>query len=109
MEQLEHLTGAAGESWTSDRRPDVRQAELQAAADENLAEPTFKLATYFFAKGDMDSANAYWDKAQALSPDSWNFPRQDWSFLPRTETTKNFMGKENALTNPYYAPMGNLP
>ena len=79
------------------------------AADENLAEPTFKLATYFFAKGDMDSANAYWDKAQALSPDSWNFHHQDWSFLPRAETTKNFMGKVNALEKPYYAPMDKLP
>ena len=79
------------------------------AAGENLAEPTFKLANYFFAKGDKDSANGYWDKAQSLSPDSWNFHRQDWSFLGSAETTKNFLGKVNALTKPYYVPMEKLP
>jgi hypothetical protein len=78
-------------------------------ADEELAEPNFKLANYFYAKGNMDSANAYWDKAQALSPDSWNFHRQDWSFLPSAETNKNFLGKVNALTTSYYAPMSKLP
>ena len=78
-------------------------------ADEELAEPTFKLANYFFARGDMESANAYWDKTQVLSPDSWNFHRQDWSFLAPAETTKNFLGKVNALTKPYYAPMEKLP
>ncbi len=78
-------------------------------ADEELAEPNFKLANYFYAKGNMDSANAYWDKAQALSPDSWNFHRQDWSFLSSAETNKNFLGKVNALTTSYYAPMSKLP
>jgi hypothetical protein len=77
--------------------------------EEERAEPTFKLANYFFAKGDTDSANVYWDKAQELSPDSWNFHRQDWSFLPRAETSKNFLGKVNALSKPYYAPMDKLP
>ena len=78
-------------------------------ADEELAEPNFKLANYFYANGDMESANAYWDKAQALSPESWNFHRQDWSFLPSAETNKNFLGKVNALTTSYYAPMSKLP
>lgn len=78
-------------------------------ADEELAEPNFKLANYFYANGDMESANAYWDKAQALSPESWNFHRQDWSFLPSAETNKNFLGKVNALMKSYYAPMSKLP
>jgi len=78
--------------------------------DEELAEPTFKLANYFYAEGDMESANTYWDKAQALNPNSWNFHRQDWSFLPTKETMKNFLGKVNALTTtPYYVPMEKLP
>lgn len=79
------------------------------AADEELAEPTFKLANFFFAQGDLVSANTYWDKAQALSPDSWNFHRQDWSFLPMGETNKNFIGKVNSRTKDYYAPMSKLP
>ncbi len=76
--------------------------------DETLAEPTFKLAAYYYQNEDMDRANAYWDKAEALSPDSWNFHRQDWSFLEGSETMKNFMAKVNALIDAkgdYYAPM----
>ena len=82
------------------------------AANEELAEPTFKLANHFYASGDMESANTYWDKAQTLNPDSWNFHRQDWSFLEMKDTMQNFMGKVNALTTQkgdYYAPMDKLP
>lgn len=80
------------------------------ATDEELAEPTFKLANHFFAQGNTEAANTYWDKAQALSPDSWNFHRQDWSFLEGGETMKNFLGKVNALGDKaYYAEMDKLP
>ena len=76
--------------------------------DETLAEPTFKMAAYFYQNEDMERANTYWDKAEALSPDSWNFHRQDWSFLEGKDTMKNFMDKVNALRDEgrdYYAPM----
>ena len=63
------------------------------------------MANYFYAKKDMERANAYWDKAEALNPRSWNFHRQDWSFLPSAETMKNFLAKVNARERPYYAPM----
>jgi len=80
------------------------------AKNEELAEPAFKLANYFYNKGDLDSANTYWDKAQELSPDSWNFHRQDWSFLKQADTMTNFMGKVNSLGDKdYYAPMEKLP
>jgi hypothetical protein len=80
------------------------------AADEELAEPAFKLANFFYGKGNMESANTYWDKAQALNPDSWNFHRQDWSFLEQADTMTNFLGKVNALGDKdYYAPMEKLP
>jgi hypothetical protein len=80
------------------------------STDEELAEPTFKMANHFYAQGDMESANTYWDKAQKLSPESWNFHRQDWSFLKMNDTMKNFMGKVNALGDKdYYAPMDKLP
>ena len=78
-------------------------------ADEELAEPTFKLANYHHRQGNTDAANQYWDEAQRLSPDSWNFHRQDWSFLKFSETTKNFMSKVRALKKPYYTPMTRLP
>lgn len=101
---------AKGEESAYIMSPDEVASKIRPrASDEELAEPNFKLANYFYANGDMESANAYWDKAQALSPDSWNFHRQDWSFLPSAETNKNFLGKVNALTKSYYAPMSKLP
>ena len=75
------------------------------SSDEALSEPTFKLATYYYQHDDMERANARWDEAQKLNPDSWNFHRQDWSFLPPAETNRNFMSKRAALTKPYYAPL----
>lgn len=77
----------------------------QRTDDEKLAEPAFKLAVHFFKKDDLERANIYWDKAQALNPDSWNFHRQDWSFLDPQDTMKNFLGKVNALETDYYAPI----
>ena len=47
--------------------------------DEALADPTFKLGVHFFRQGDEALARSYWEQAQALSPDSWNFHRQDWN------------------------------
>lgn len=81
----------------------------QRTPDETLAEPNFKLAAYFYQHGDMERAGKYWDKAQELNPDSWNYHRQDWSFLEGAETMKNFLGKVNALEKDYYAPMDLTP
>lgn len=83
----------------------VASSIRQRTPDEALAEPTFKLGVYFHGQQDTERANTYWDKAQALHPDSWNFHRQDWSFLPPEETNKNFMAKVQALTKTYYAPI----
>ncbi len=72
---------------------------------EARAEAIFKLGVYFYERNKKDKANTFWDQAQALHPDSWNFHRQDWSFLPSSETNRNFMAKRRALTKPYYAPL----
>lgn len=89
--------------WTAEQ---VKSKIRRRTSDEALGEPTFKLATYFHESGDADRANRYWDEAQKLNPDSWNYHRQDWSFLPPAETTKNFLAKTGALgTKPYYAPL----
>lgn len=77
----------------------------QRTPNEARAEPAFKLGAYFHARDDMDRANRYWDMAQELNPDSWNYHRQDWSFLPPAQTNMNFIRKRNALTKPYYAPL----
>lgn len=76
--------------------------------DVALAEPTFKLGVYFFRTGDEEKANRYWEQAQRLNPDSWNYHRQDWSFTP-TEAGANWLLKVQSLGDkPYYRPIEGL-
>jgi hypothetical protein len=78
-----------------------KRTEAQA-----LAEPTFKLGVWFHLQGDQERANKYWDEAQKLNPDSWNYHRQDWSFLEPSTTMQNWMAKFRALGDkPYYRPL----
>jgi hypothetical protein len=73
---------------------------------EALAEPTFKLGVWFYLQGDRERADRYWDEAQKLNPDSWNFHRQDWSFLDPNVTMQNWLAKFRALGDkPYYRPL----
>jgi hypothetical protein len=72
------------------------------------ADATFRLGAYFKQRGDDERAARYWAKAQELNPDSWNYHRQDWSFLPTmAETMKNFTAKVRQTGEEgkvYYAP-----
>ena len=73
--------------------------------DEALAEPTFKLGVYFFNRGDEVLGRSYWERAQQLSPDSWNFHRQDWNLTEGLAGPK-YREKRGALVDePYYAPI----
>jgi hypothetical protein len=75
-------------------------------SNEMLADANFKLAVWFHLQGDSVRANKYWDEAQRLNPDSWNYHRQDWSFLEQGETMKNWLAKFRALGDkPYYRPL----
>ncbi len=73
--------------------------------EEAAADPYFRLGVYFYAQDDAARANTYWDKAQELNPDSWNYHRQDWSFLEPAETNRNWLSKVQSLNGrPYYRP-----
>ena len=73
-------------------------------SDEALADPTFKLGVYFFER-DQPLARKYWEKAQALAPDNWNYHRQDWIGTEGLAGPK-FREKRSALGDkPYYAPL----
>ena len=73
--------------------------------DEALAEPTFKLGVYFYERDDEALARTYWERAQALFPDSWNFHRQDWNLTEGLAGPK-YREKRGALGDePYYAPL----
>ncbi len=75
-------------------------------ADEAKADPSFRLGSYFYSEGNEAKANQYWDTAQELNPSSWNYHRQDWSFLAPAETNRNWLAKVQSLQGkPYYRPL----
>ena len=80
-------------------------AKTQAHA---RAEPTFKLGLYFNELGQTAKADKYWQQAQALNPESWNYHRQDWAYTPE-EASKNWQRKAQGLgEKPYYKPIQGL-
>lgn len=73
--------------------------------DQALAEANFQLGVHFHQTGNEEKANLYWEKAQELRPESWNYHRQDWSFTPQ-EAMTNWLQKFRALGDePYYPPL----
>ena len=82
------------------------RANLRApSSDEALAEPTFKLGVYFYERGDEPRARGYWERAQALAPDNWNYHRQDWN-LTEGLAGERFIEKFQSLDGqPYYEPL----
>ncbi len=73
-----------------------------------LSDANFRLAAHLHLAGEEDLANQYWETAQELNPDSWNYHRQDWSFAPE-QAGSNWVAKFEQLGDrPYYRPM-NLP
>ena len=84
---------------------DLDPAHL-ATPEEARAEPTFKLGVHFFEQGDKTLARTYWERAEQLHPDSWNYHRQDWSFTDDGSSGVKFGEKRGNLGDtPYYAPL----
>jgi hypothetical protein len=84
--------------------PEMAKRIRKPTSDEALADPTFKLGVYFFER-DEALARKYWEKAQALAPDNWNYHRQDWNSTEGLAGPK-FRAKRSALGDkPYYAPI----
>ena len=77
-------------------RDEVKKHVRIMTPELKLADPTFKLGVYFYEQGDIERANKYWEEAQALDPDNWNFHRQDWSFTA-SERTQKFLDKRSKL------------
>ena len=89
--------------WTAD---EVAAKIRPRTADEARAESTFKLGVYFFEQGDEPLARIFWERAEALHPDSWNYHRQDWSFTDDGSSGVKFGEKRaNLGDTPYYAPL----
>jgi hypothetical protein len=89
--------------WTPQQ---VAAKVRKRSSDEALAEPTFKLGVYFFQRQDQERARLHWKRAEELSPDSWNYHRQDWTFTGDGSSGKNWTEKRDALGDkPYYEPL----
>jgi len=73
------------------------------SATEMEADATFKLAVWFHQNGSDALAARYWERAQQLNPDDWNYHRQEWSFGP--DAGKKWMEKFQKLDKPYYPPL----
>ena len=71
---------------------------------EMEADASFKLGVWFHNAGQRELASKYFERAEKLNPDDWNYHRQDWSFTP-DEAGKKWMQKFQALDKPYYPPL----
>jgi hypothetical protein len=79
----------------------ARRVKPRTAA-EMEAEASFKLAVWFHDKGKSELADKYWQRAQQLNPDDWNYHRQQWSFGSAQDAGKKWMDKFQKLEEPYY-------
>lgn len=78
----------------------ARRVKRRSAA-EMEADASFKLAVWFHENGNKEMAAKYWEHAQQLKPDDWNYHRQEWSFTPQ-EAGKKWRDKFDKLEQPYY-------
>jgi len=70
------------------------------SAAEMEADAAFKLAVWFQQIGDRDRARKYFEHAQQLNPDDWNYHRQDWSFGP--DAGRKWLEKFQHTDKEYY-------
>lgn len=78
------------------------------SANEMDADASFALAVWFHNQGNADLAKKYFEQAQTLNPDDWNYHRQDWSFTPGDAGSK-WMEKFQKLETPYYPKLELAP
>ena len=84
-------------------------AQMAPRNDDHAdAEAYFQLANHFYREGEEELANRYWEKAQDLRPESWNYHRQDWSFTP-SEAGPKWVEKYLELGDEEYYPVADLP
>ena len=77
-------------------------ARVKARSPNEMdADASFALAVWFHGQGNDALARKYFEQAQTLNPDDWNYHRQDWSFTPG-EAGAKWMEKFQKLETPYY-------
>jgi tetratricopeptide (TPR) repeat protein len=79
---------------------EYRRRVKERSPSEKEAEASFKLAIALHEAGQRELASKWWQRAQTLNPESWNYHRQDWSFTP--DAGKKWMEKFQQSTGDYY-------
>jgi len=79
----------------------VHRGSDTLANNEMDADASFALAVWFHNAKNDALAKTYFERAQTLNPDDWNYHRQDWSFTPG-EAGAKWMEKFQKLEAPYY-------
>jgi len=107
------LFGKATIEWTKNGLTDKlkQSAEKMSAstraqsANDFLADAYFKLGLYYEGKKEMENAQKYLAKAQALAPHNWNIHRQSWTFKGTDYAIQQWRrkNKELYLNEPEYA------
>jgi len=72
------------------------------SATEMEAEASFKLGVWFQQAHKPALAAKYFERAQQLNPDDWNYHRQEWSFSGDAEAGRKWLEKFQKLDTPYY-------
>ena len=81
----------------------------QLSRDEATADAAFKLGVYFFKTGNRKKADQYWEQAQRLNPNSWNYHRQDWTFDGDQAAGANWAARvQQRAGKVYYEPIVGL-
>ena len=78
------------------------------STSEMEAEASFKLAVWFQRNGKNVLAAKYFENAQRLNPNDWNYYRQAWSFTP-DEAGKKWLDKFQKQAEPYYPQLDMKP
>lgn len=95
-----------GEASDFAMTPDALRQQLKPRpAQEQEADASFRLGIYFHKIGQPENAEKYWQHAQKLHPDSWNYHRQEWFFTPDEANKKWFSKFVQLGDEPYYPPL----
>ncbi len=83
-------------------KPGELTAALKSRTPQEMeADASFRLAVWLHDKGKDEQAAQFFQRAQQLNPDSWNYHRQEWSFTPK-EAGAKWLKKYQSSDKPYY-------
>jgi hypothetical protein len=77
-------------------------------AEQEQAEPAFRMGNFFREKGQAEKAEHYWEMARTLHPDSVNFFRQDLTLSAEGSAGESFMKFRTEFAEAgkdYYRPL----